>query len=223
MQLPSVLRLLGGVGRDAFWLSLGRGNPHAAEVVRNFLPVVTGRGVVQLSAYLDGLIASLLPTGSVAALLYAQTIYMLPISLFGMSISAAALPTMSAEQGAGGTQALEALRSARARPARDRLSGDPLGGGDVDPGDVYCAALFRTGRSAPISDLRRGDPRRLHHRPARRHPGAAYSSAYYALKDTRTPLRFATLRVLATGALGLSADSGSRARSTSIPSWVQWG
>src|SRR5204863_114820 len=81
------LRLLGKGVR----LSLGRGNPHAAEVVRNFLPVVAGRGVVQLSAYVDMLIASFMPTGTVAAFGYAQTIYLLPVSLFGMAVSAAAL------------------------------------------------------------------------------------------------------------------------------------
>jgi len=40
----------------------------------------------------DALLASLLPTGAVAALAYAQTLYTLPVSLFGMSVSAAELP-----------------------------------------------------------------------------------------------------------------------------------
>src|SRR3954469_22895016 len=45
VQLPLVLRLLGKGVR----LSLGRGDAQVKEVVRNFLPVVAGRGVVQLS------------------------------------------------------------------------------------------------------------------------------------------------------------------------------
>jgi hypothetical protein len=63
--------------------------------LHNFVPVFISRGVVQLSAYLDSVLASLLPSGSVALLGYAQNIGLLPISLFGMSISAAELPAMS--------------------------------------------------------------------------------------------------------------------------------
>src|SRR5204862_7072330 len=94
VQVPAVLALLGGRLR----LSLGRANQHVREVVRSFLPVVAGRGVVQLSAYIDNVIASWLPSGMVAALAYAQTLYTLPISLFGMSISAASLPSMLSVQ-----------------------------------------------------------------------------------------------------------------------------
>ena len=61
----------------------------------NFVPVFVSRGIVQLSAYIDNVLASLLPSGSVALLNCAQTIGLLPISLFGMSISAAELPAMS--------------------------------------------------------------------------------------------------------------------------------
>ena len=36
------------------------------EIIRNFVPVFFSRGVVQVSAYVDTLLASLLPTGAVA-------------------------------------------------------------------------------------------------------------------------------------------------------------
>ncbi len=61
-------------------------------VVRNFFPVFVSRGVVQISAYVDAWLASLLPTGAVSAFAYAQTLYTLPVSLFGMAVSAAELP-----------------------------------------------------------------------------------------------------------------------------------
>ena len=53
------------------------------------------RGVVQISAFVDAVLASFLPEGSVVALTYAQSLYTLPVSLFGMSVSAAELPAMS--------------------------------------------------------------------------------------------------------------------------------
>ncbi len=64
-------------------------------VVRNFIPVVLGRGAVQISSYVDTIIASFLPSGSLSVLMYAQTLYLLPISVFAMSISAVDLPNQS--------------------------------------------------------------------------------------------------------------------------------
>src|ERR1051325_945274 len=70
-------------------------NDEVREVFRTFGPVVVGRGVVQLSAYIDQILASYLPAGAVISLTYAQTIYLMPISLFGMSVAAAELPRMA--------------------------------------------------------------------------------------------------------------------------------
>lgn len=64
-------------------------------IFKNFIPAVLSRGVVQISSYIDNVIASYLPSGSISILSYAQTIYMLPISLFSMSVSAAELPYLS--------------------------------------------------------------------------------------------------------------------------------
>src|SRR6266850_6829521 len=94
VQLPVVLRLLRGLH-----LSVAFHLENVRTVVRNFFPVFVSRGVVQISAYVDALLASLLPTGAVAALAYAQTLYTLPVSLFGMSVSAAELPAMSGATG----------------------------------------------------------------------------------------------------------------------------
>ena len=205
LQAPLVLRLLGGPRPEGLWPSLGRGNAHAAEVVRNFLPVVAGRGVVQLSAYLDAFIASWLPTGAVAALGYAQTLYLLPVSLFGMSVSAAALPSMSAAQGVPGPEAREALRAQLA--AGLRTIAYPVVPSVVALwalGDVASAALFRTGRFGDsavlyVAMILAGSTLGLLAATQAR----LYSSAFYALKDTRTPLRYASLRVALSGSLGL--------------------
>lgn len=90
VQLPGVARHLHG-----FRLSLGRGVPGVREAVDAFGPVVAGRGVVQLSAYLDTFLASLIAAGAVGAQRYATTLYMLPVSLFAMSVAAAELPELS--------------------------------------------------------------------------------------------------------------------------------
>ena len=70
-------------------------------VIRRFLPAVVGRGVVTLGTYTDLLLASLLATGAVAVLDRAQVLYLLPISVFAVSVAAAELPELSREQLAG--------------------------------------------------------------------------------------------------------------------------
>src|SRR5262249_15781361 len=63
--------------------SVGAVFEHVREVMRNFVPVFVSRGVVQISAYIDAMLASLLPTGAVTGLANAQLLYTLPVSLFG--------------------------------------------------------------------------------------------------------------------------------------------
>ena len=84
MQLPAVLKLLGGLR-----LSLAYKTENVRTVIHNFFPVFVSRGVVQISGYIDNILASPLPTGAIASLSYAQTLAFLPVSLFGMSVSAA--------------------------------------------------------------------------------------------------------------------------------------
>jgi putative peptidoglycan lipid II flippase len=196
VQLPAVLRLLGKGAR----LSLGRGDTNVREVVRNFLPVVAGRGVVQLSAYVDTLIASWLPSGTVAAFAYAQVIYTLPVSLFGMAVSAASLPSMSADAGVEGK--LHAQTEAGLRTIAFPVV--PSVAAFLALGDVICAALFQTGKFGGrdvnyVWTILAGSTVGLLAATMAR----LYSSAFYALRDTRTPLRYAILRVVLTAVLGI--------------------
>jgi putative peptidoglycan lipid II flippase len=90
VQLPAVRRLVPDLR-----LSLDRTSRHVQSVIKRFGTVVVGRGAVQLLTYVDLFLASLLAIGAVSALTYAQVLYLLPISLFGMSVAAAELPEMS--------------------------------------------------------------------------------------------------------------------------------
>ena len=90
VQLPTVWRLLGGIRPRLSTRVAGVG-----EALRAFGPVVLGRGAYQLSGYLDTFLSSFLAAGALAALAGAQTLYLLPISLFGMSVAASELPELS--------------------------------------------------------------------------------------------------------------------------------
>lgn len=199
VQLPAVLRLLHGLR-----LSLNYQTENVRTVVRNFVPVFIGRGVVQISAYVDSVLASLLPTGAVAFLAYAQTLYTLPVSLFGMSVSAAELPTMSGELGDEGkvAQALCARLNAGLRQIAFFVL--PSAVAFLVLGDVVVAAIYQTGKFGGLQviyvwGILAGATVGLLASTL----GRLYSSTYYALRDTRTPLRYAILRVILTTILGI--------------------
>lgn len=198
IQLPFALKLV-----KHFRPSLNLQFSHVRVIIKNFFPVVISRGVVQLSAYIDSMLASLLPTGAVSALAYAQTIYLLPVSLFGMSISASELPAMSALNGTS-----EEINSA----LRIRLdSGLSKIAFFIIPsicaflflGDVLVSALFQSGKFAHddtiyVWGVLIGSTIGLLASTL----GRLYSSTFYSLKDTRTPLKFAFIRVFLTTILG---------------------
>ncbi len=94
VQVPLVLRLV-----PSLRLSLNWRHPDVRTVLSRFGPAFIGRGVVQVSAYVDLILAGLLAGGTIAALGFAQVIYFLPISLFAMSVAASDLPEMAREQG----------------------------------------------------------------------------------------------------------------------------
>ncbi len=94
VQVPLVLRLV-----PTLRLSLNWRRPDVGVVLNRFGPALIGRGVVQVSAYVDLILAGLLAGGAIAALGFAQVIYFLPISLFAMSVAASDLPEMAREQG----------------------------------------------------------------------------------------------------------------------------
>jgi len=173
------------------------------DVFRNLGPVVVSRGVVQLSAYIDGMIASFLGTNAVSGLGYAQTIYLLPIGLFGMSVAASELPQMSQAVGTP-DEIFAALRVRLERGLRQiAFFVIPSVAAFVVLGRTLVAALYRTGAFGE-EDTRYvwyilvGSAVGLLAATL----GRLYSSAFYALRDTRTPLRFAIIRVVLTGALG---------------------
>jgi putative peptidoglycan lipid II flippase len=174
-------------------------------VLKNFLPVFFGRGVVQISAYVDTVIASFLPGGAVAALASAQVLYTLPVSLFGMSVSAAELPAMSSALGAQDDVAEHLRARLDAGLRRIAFLVVPSGMAFLAIGDVLAAALFQSGRftradSVYVWGILAGSAVGLLASTL----GRLYASTYYALRDTRTPVRFAVIRVFLTTVLGLA-------------------
>jgi putative peptidoglycan lipid II flippase len=198
VQLPTVLRFLWPLR-----MHVGIGSEHVRTVTRNFFPVFVSRGVVQISAYVDSWLGSFLGAAAVAALGYAQTLYTLPVSLFGMAVSAAELPAMSSALGTPEEIAANLRQRLQIGLQQIAFFVIPSAVAFVLLGDVVVATIYRSGHFQHADVLfvwgvLAGSSVGLLASTS----GRLYSSAFYALRDTRTPLRFAVLRVTLTFGLG---------------------
>ena len=134
-------------------------------------------------------LASFLPTGALAGIGYAQTLYTLPVSLFGMSVSAAELPAFSSATGPGEGSSRRTCGCASTRAyARSPFSSCP-GHGFSRPGRRHRRGHLPNGRfthhdATYVWAILAGSAVGLLAATL----GRLYASTYYALRDTRTPL-----------------------------------
>lgn len=198
VQVPFLIPHLRGLR-----VSLGRGVTGVAEAVRNFVPVVSARGVVNLSSWIDMILAGRLLPGAVAVMGYAQTFANLPISLFGTGVAAAELPELSRMR-----RDERAVLAGRIGESLERALFFliPSAVGYVFLGDLVVGALYQTGAFGEaqtlitwgvLSAYSLGLPASASSR--------VLSSAFYALRDTRTPANMAYLRVVVSVAVGIVA------------------
>jgi len=158
---------------------------------------------VQLSAFIDGMLSSYLGTGAVAAVANAQTLYLLPVSLFGMSVSASELPEMSSALGSDAQVAEFLVKRLISGLRRITLLVIPSVVAFIALGDMIAGAIYQHGRFTAANTryvwiVLAGSGIGL----LASTQGRLFSSAFYALKDTRTPLKFAIIRVALTTILG---------------------
>jgi len=70
-------------------------------LMRRILPVAVGAGVYQLNLMIDTIIASLLPSGSISFLFFADRVTQLPLGVVGVAVGTALLPMLSRQVRAG--------------------------------------------------------------------------------------------------------------------------
>jgi putative peptidoglycan lipid II flippase len=80
------------------------GHPALSRVARLLLPAVFGLAAVQVMMFVNTLLASLLPTGSISFLYYADRVMEFPLGVFGIALASASLPAMARQAAAGDTR-----------------------------------------------------------------------------------------------------------------------
>lgn len=196
VQLPAVRSILPSL-RPTFSFS----SNHVRTVCRHFIPTAAVRGVAQVSAYIDQMIASLLPTGAITGLTNAQLIYTLPVSLFGMSIAASELPELS-RMAEGATHAIERRLITGFRQLSFTVIPTVVAFlliGDIIVGAIYQSGAFSTQDVRYVWAILCGSAIGL----LAGTQGRLLSSTFYALQDPRTPLRYAAIRVFIASIVGL--------------------
>jgi putative peptidoglycan lipid II flippase len=197
LRLPPTLRLAGRVR----W-SVALDTPGVRLVLRAWGPVVLGAGVVQISSIVDTQLGSLLGAGAVATLGYAQLLQLLPIALFGVSVAAVALPDLSRDAASADRDALHRRLADGAR--RIAFFVVPSAFAFAALGTPIVGTLFQRGQFYPwdtqvvaavLAAYAIGLPA---HASVR-----LFASAFYALGDTRTPVKIAAL------AVGVAAAAGA--------------
>jgi putative peptidoglycan lipid II flippase len=229
VQVPAVLKILPKASESS------KASAELKTVLLNFAPVLLGRGVVQISAWIDQAIASLVTVGAAGVLFYARNIALLPVSLFGMSISVTELTEMAGRQE---SEVAGAIKT-RLEPAIRTISFFVIPSAVVflALGDVVTSTILETGNFARadavwVWAVLAGSAVGLLAGTL----GRVYNSAWYALHDTRTPVIFALIRITLSailaaisalwlpGALGFDPKWGVAGitASAGVAAWVEF-
>lgn len=197
--------------------------PDVRRLLRLMLPGAFGAGVVQINIVVGTMIASLLPTGSVASLYYADRMYQLPLGVIGTAIGTVLLPELARKLRAG-DEAGAALSQNRALEFALLLTLPAAAALAAIAGPIV-VVLFRHGAftqeaarvtSNALAAFALGLPAYVIVK--------SLAPAFFAREDTTTPVRAAVVAVAANVVLsllliGFLGPMGI-ALATSLAAWI---
>ena len=218
------------------WLALAMGRGEAAlrlprprldaplrRLNKLMIPGAIGAGVVQINVMIDVVLASLLPTGSVSFLYYADRVAQLPLGVVGTAIGTALLPLLSRQLRAGD---LVKARDSQCRAMEMALAlTAPAAVGLIILAPAIIVTLFERGAfgaaeaaatGAALAAFAAGLPAYVVIK--------VLTPGFYAREDTATPLKIAVATVainiaLTVGLMQILAHVGI-ALGTAISAWL---
>ncbi|OIQ49768.1 putative peptidoglycan biosynthesis protein MurJ [Pseudodesulfovibrio hydrargyri] len=177
-------------------------NPGVARMGMLMLPTVFGAAVYQLNILLGTLLASFLPVGSVSYLYYADRLVQFPLGVFGIAISTAALPSLSRLAARG--EMAEYDEALSASLGLTLFISLPAAAGLIGLAGPVIGLLFERGAFTPEAVTATANALVAYSAGL---PFIALSrplvAGFYALEDTRTPVKIAVLCLAANIGLGV--------------------
>lgn len=182
---------------------LGLSDPAVREVIRLMGPRLLGVGAVQLNFVVSTVLASYLRVGALTALSMAWQVFTMPQVIIAQAIAIAALPTFSAQVARGD---VPAMRHSLAEAARLILFlALPATVGLLMLGHPVVAVLFERGQFTPASTTLVATALFFYALGLVSHSVVEIvSRAFYALKDTWTPVWVGACAMLGNAALNVA-------------------
>jgi putative peptidoglycan lipid II flippase len=197
--------------------------PEVKKLLKLLLPGVLGAGIMHVNVMIDMMIASLLPTGAVTHLYYADRIAQLPLGVVGAAIATALLPMLTRQIRQGEIAAAEASQNRALEyglmltlPATAALIAlaEPImivlfarGAFSLEDAQGTALVLQAFAVGLPAFVLVKG-----------------LTPGFFAREDTRTPVRFAVVCLIANLLFNLALmpwlGAAGVALATSLSSWL---
>jgi putative peptidoglycan lipid II flippase len=166
-------------------------------------PAVFGAAIYQVNVLIGTVMASILPAGSVSYLWYADRVFEFPLGLLAVALGTAALPTFAGQVARG---AMDEMRySVSISIAIANFLAVPATAGLVCLATPITSVLFQRGAFGPNEVEQTALALRCFAAGLWAVSIARIlAPAFYALGDSRTPVRSATLALVANVAFGLT-------------------
>ncbi|MEM4501597.1 MAG: murein biosynthesis integral membrane protein MurJ [Thermofilaceae archaeon] len=180
----------------SFGLGFAFGHPTSLRVWKLFAPILLGSGISYINLIVDRIFASFLPVGAVAALNFAARVKDLPLGLFGMAISQAVYPVLSLHSARGDKAQLKNSFSQALEVTLFFVV--PASFGFIMLGRETIAFLFERGAFTPTVTTITSEALLFYSLGLMALCSANLAAkVFYAEKDTKTPVKAATVGLLA--------------------------
>lgn len=220
LQVPIIVRK--GISLIPRWMP---DHPALKRIGMLMLPAIFGSAIYQLNQFIGTLLASFLAEGSVSWLYYADRLVQLPLGVFAIAISTAALPSLS-------SQAVEKNHEAFNDTLNHSLGltmfiAVPSMAGLIILGKPIIQLLFQRGAFDSFSTLMTDYALVFYTAGLWAYSGIrVIVAAFYALQDTKTPVKIASVALVSNLVFSLilmrPLEQGGLALALSIASSIQF-
>lgn len=179
----------------ALSLHLPRITDDVRQVMRKMLPGMVGAGVMQINLLISQQFASFLPIGSMTYLYYADRLYQLPMSIFGVAIGTALLPGLSKLWRAQDTD--QALHLQNKALTFALFMNMPAAVGLIVLSQSLIALLFGHGKFSDADVMQTAPALAAFASGLPAYVAAkVFTTTFFARNDTKTPVKVASFSIL---------------------------